>query len=156
MSLPRHAPTIPGAGQCSSKPLREQGGGIEGKAGRTRLVVVELLTGYKPILSFFLGFFLLQQHLMMQMRKRRRRMAPATATVMSAHLGTWSDVQGVELDRRVKTKQNIQSTFKPLPGASALGSCTFKSAPRILDRPHAARLWLKTIPQMGSKDILCS
>lgn len=88
MSLPCHSPTIPGAGQCSSKPLREEGGGIGGKAGRTRLVVVELLTAHKLILSFFLGFFLLQQHLKMQMRKRRRRMAPATATVMSAHLGT--------------------------------------------------------------------
>lgn len=88
MSLPCSAPTAPGMGQCSSKLLREEGGGIEGKAGRTRLVVVELLTAHKPILSFFLGFFLLQQHLTMQMRKGRRRTAPATATVMSAHLGT--------------------------------------------------------------------
>lgn len=70
--------------------------------------------------------------------------------------GYWYDVQGAELDRRVKTKQNIQSTFKLLPGASALRSCTFKVAPRILDRPHARRPRLKTIPQMGSKNTLCS
>ena len=50
--------------------------------------MVLLLTASKLTLSFFLGFFLPQQHLMMQMRKRSRRTPTATATAMSAHLGT--------------------------------------------------------------------
>lgn len=50
--------------------------------------MVELLTAGTLTLSFFLGFFLPQQHLTTQMRKRRRRTPTATATAMSAHLGT--------------------------------------------------------------------
>lgn len=114
MSLTCRAPTMPGAGQCSSsKSLRWEGGGIEGMAARTRLIVVGLLTALKPILSFFLGFFLVQQHLMMQMRKRRRRMAPATATVMRAHLGTgamfreWSWIEELKPSKTYRVHLNL-------------------------------------------------
>lgn len=67
-----------------------RGGGRQGRGetGRTRQAALKPLTGSKLTLSFFLGFFLPQQHLMMQMTKRRRRTATATATAMSAHLGT--------------------------------------------------------------------
>lgn len=82
-------------------------------AARTRLIVVGLLTALKPILSFFLGFFLVQQHLMMQMRKRRRRMAPATATVMRAHLGTgamfreWSWIEELKPSKTYRVHLNL-------------------------------------------------
>lgn len=118
--------------------------------------MVELLTACKLTLSFFLGFFLQQQHLTMQMRKRRRRTAAATATVMSAHLGTGATFREWRWTEELKPSKNIGSAFKPLPGASALRSCTFRIAPIILKRPRAGRLWLESIPQVGSKDVLRS
>lgn len=118
--------------------------------------MVELLTACKLTLSFFLGFFLQQQHLTMQMRKRRRRTAAATATAMSAHLGTGATFREWRWTEELKPSKNIGSAFKPLAGASALRSWTFRIAPIILKRPRAGRLRLESIPQVGSKDVLRS
>ena len=68
--------------------------------------MVELLTACKLILSFFLGFFLPQQHLTTQMTKRRRRMATATATAMSAHLGTGETFREQRWTEELKPSKN--------------------------------------------------
>lgn len=83
-------------------------------------------------------------------------MAAATATAMSAHVGTGVTFREQRWTEELKPSKNISSAFKALPGAPALRTYTFKTAPIILDRPHAGRLWLETIPQMGIKDTLYS
>lgn len=77
--------------------------------------MVELLTGCKLTLSFFLCFFLPQQHLMMQTRKRRRRTTTATPTAMSAHLGTGAMFKERRWTEELKPSKTIPSAFKPLP-----------------------------------------
>lgn len=101
----------------------------------------------KVTFSFFLGFFLAQQHLMMQMRKRRSRIATASATAMSAHLGTGATRWTEEL----KQNKNMQSAF-------IFSSYHYKVAfggldPKILKRPNTGRLQVETVRDMGNKDL---
>lgn len=149
---PSHAvlPARPGPGSSAANlsGRRELG---EKESRRTRLAVVELLTGCKLTLSFFLCFFLPQQHLMMQMRKRSRRTTTATPTAMSAHLGTGAMFKERRWTEELKPSKTTQSAFKPHPmlQREELGShhCPYS--------PGQAPC-RETIPHTSSRDALHS
>lgn len=143
------APTTHRTGQCESKPPGRREAGERGnrthKAGRAEA------TDRKQADSLLLlGLLLATAAPDDANDEEEEENSHCHSHSNECPFGYWCNVQGAEMNRRVKPKQN-QSGFKPLPGTSVLRICTFRITPIILDRAQQGGCSWRPFPKWAAR-----